>query len=144
MKKLKAAVATLVGVGALVATSPAYAVFSGGATTACGYFGQSCSGFAQDRPGVGSAGDDVLVNCNAAETSFTVQATVVNCYIKGNTGDVHYAVATVTQGQASTLEYDFPAITLTSRSYQLCVGAGYFATNGAYNAPAGYTCLPAI
>ena len=137
------AVATLVGVGALVATSPAYAVFSGGATTACGYFGQSCSGAAQDKPGVGSAGDDVLVNCNADET-FTVQATIVNCYIKGNLGDVHYATATVTQGEASALVYDFPGYLLKSRGYQLCVGAGYFATNGAYNGPTGYTCLPAI
>jgi hypothetical protein len=120
--------------------TPAFAIFSGGASASCGY-SQTCSGAAQDIPGVGSAGTDVAVNCNA-QTPYTVQATIVRCYIWGNNGDKHYTSPVLTQGQASSLAYRFNARSdnLTSRSYILCVGAGYYSTGGTYFGPTNYAC----
>ena len=61
-------------VAAMCQALPASALFSGGASANCGYWGdQQCSGVAQDIPGVGAAGSDVEVNCNAT-TPYTVQA----------------------------------------------------------------------
>ena len=129
-------------VAAMSPALPASALFSGGATASCGYFDdQACSGFAQDVPGVGSAGTDVEVDCNAT-TPFSVQATVVQCYIQGNNGDIHWTGAVLTQGRASAMTHDFAAWELSSRSYVLCVGAGYF--DGTYNAPTNFVCNPGV
>jgi hypothetical protein len=124
--------------------TPVLALTSGGASASCGY-AQSCSGAAQDVPGLGSSGTDVQVNCNATTPS-RVQATIVRCYIRGNTGDVHYTNKILTQGQASVLKHRFSAWgdNLTSRSYILCVGAGYYSTSGALHDVTGYVCNPGV
>jgi len=129
-------------VAAMCQALPASALFSGGASANCGYWGdQQCSGVAQDIPGVGAAGSDVEVNCNAT-TPYTVQATVVQCYIWGNNGDKHYTNAVLTQGQASALTYRFSSWELSSRSYVVCVGAGYF--DGTYYDPSNFVCNPGV
>lgn len=126
----------------LALAPPASAIFSGGASASCGY-GQTCSGAAQDVPGIGSSGTDVTVNCNA-QTPYSVQATIVQCYIWGNTGDRHYTIPVYTQGQASSLTHTFDSWNLSSRSYILCVGAGYVSAGGVYRAPTNYACNPGI
>ena len=107
----------------------------------CGY-SQTCAGYAQDVPGVGT-GTDIEVSCTAAGTR-DVQATIVRCYIQGNNGDIHYTNSVLTQGRASTLTYTFDAWNLSSRTYNVCVGAGYYSTGGTYFAPTGYKCGSAV
>jgi hypothetical protein len=138
--QILSSIAMAVATPALLVTmaAPASAVVSASLTASCGY-SQTCSGYAQDVPGVGASGTDVQVSCSAT-TPYQVQATVVRCYIVGNNGDAHWAPATLTQGQASTMQHRFPAWSLTSRSYQVCVGAGYYSVGGTYFAPAGYVC----
>lgn len=129
-------------VAAMCQALPASALFSGGASANCGYWGtQVCSGFAQDVPGVGASGSDVEVSCTAT-TPYFVQATVVQCYILGNNGDTHWTGAVLTQENASTLTARFPAWELSSRSYVVCVGAGIF--DGSYEAPSNFVCNPGI
>lgn len=142
MRVTRTAIAALTA--ALAVASPASAYFSGGASASCGY-SQQCSGAAQDVISVGSSGTDVTVNCNASET-FSVQATIVRCYIWGNNGDKHYTNPVYTQGQASALTHTFDAWSdnLTSRSYILCVGAGYVSTGGTYRGPTNYVCNPGV
>ncbi|MDQ1698632.1 MAG: hypothetical protein QOG34_495 [Frankiaceae bacterium] len=131
-----------IALAAMCQAVPASAVFSGGATATCGYWQeQQCSGFAQDVPGVGSAGSDVEVTCSAT-TPYVVQATVVQCFIWGNNGDTHYTTPTLTEGQASTQTYRFSSWELSSRSYIVCVGAGTF--DGTYNEPSNFVCNPGI
>lgn len=126
----------------LVATAaPASATASVHLTAGCGY-GQTCTGTAQDVPGRGT-GADVAVSCSAY-TPYEVQATIVQCFIKGNAGDVHYTPRKLTQGQASTLTHTFGAWSLTSRTYQICVGAGLYSTGGTHNAPTGFSCGAAV
>ncbi|HVF06009.1 MAG TPA: hypothetical protein VNA20_14300 [Frankiaceae bacterium] len=132
---------------ALVLATPASAVTSGGANS-CGYYlgsgWQQCAGVAQDIPGIGSAGTDVQVNCDAYSQAY-VQATIVQCFILGNNGDKHYTPSVYTQGYASSLTYTFDswAHNLTSRTYQLCIQAGYVSGDGytfvARNPACGFT-----
>lgn len=123
-----------------VATAtPSSAVASVAAGT-CGYGGyaQTCEGWAQDVPGLGT-GADVTVACTAATAGRVVEATIVGCYIRGNNGDVHYAPDRLTNGQSSTRTYTFDSWGLLSRTYELCVGAGYY-NPGVYRAPTGFRC----
>lgn len=117
-------------------TSPAGAVVSAAGGN-CGY-GQTCAAYAQSVPRVGT-GSDVVVNCSAA-TPYTVQITVVQCYIRGNNGDVHWTSPQFTQGQASTLTATFGAWDLRSNVYQVCTGAGVVTTGGTYYGPTGFVC----
>lgn len=130
-------VAVATGAVVAVAASPASALASASVGGNCGYNrSQACLAYAQSVPRVGT-GTDVQVSCSAATTR-TVQATIVQCYIRGNNGDVHYTPATLTQGQASTLTHTFDAWSLTSNTYQICTGAGVF--NGSYIAPSNFVC----
>jgi hypothetical protein len=155
--QLLATAASFVAAPALVVAmaAPASAYVAVTATATCGY-SQTCAGYAQDVPGAGT-GADVAVSCTAntpytlkanAQQAFSlhpVQATVVDCFIWGNSGDTHYIPGPVlTQGQASTTTYTFDAWYLSSRTYRVCVGAGYFGTDGSYREPANYTCGPAL
>ncbi len=121
--------------------TPASAMAAISVTTSCGY-SQTCEGYAQDVPNVGT-GADVTVSCTVY-TPFSVQATTVQCYILGNTGDVHYTPTKLTQGQASTTNYTFDSSSLTSRSYNICVGGGYFSNGGTNFAPTNFRCGSAV
>jgi hypothetical protein len=110
---------------------------SGGSLPPCGY-GQYCEGEAQSVPSVGIGGNSITAACQAV-TPYVVDATVASCYIKGTRGDVHYAVDKLTQGEASNLTYTFDPTILSSTSYILCEGAGYYA-GGVFNKPVNYTC----
>ncbi len=145
MRKLLLALAALPAASAVVVATatPSSAMASISVTASCGY-GQTCSGYAQDVPQAGT-GADVQVSCSAyTPTPFatisSAQATVVQCYIRGNNGDVHWTNAVLTQGDFSTLTDQFDAWDLTSRTYQVCVGAGYFDFGGNYHAPTNFAC----
>lgn len=118
-----------------VSAAPASAMASVSVTSNCGY-GQWCTGYAQSVPQVGT-GSSVQVSCTAV-TPYTVQATVVQCYIEGNNGDVHWTDAVLTQGRVSTLTETFDAWSLRSNAYRICTGAGIF--NGTYYGPANFVC----
>jgi hypothetical protein len=142
--QVKAAVAAAFAVPAVIiaVATPAGAVASAQLSPAnCGY-NHTCVGYAQDVVGVGT-GTDVFVSCTAAGTA-SVQATIVRCYIKGNTGDIHYTNPVLTQGNASTLTHTFDAWSLQSRTYTICVGAGYYSNSGTYFAPTNYKCGSAV
>jgi hypothetical protein len=131
-----------VAVGAVAGSAmPASAATSPLLPTSCGvWYDQTCTGFAQDVPSVGSSGSDLLVTCAAAGTHLTDQGTIVRCYIEGNEGDVHYTTSRWTQGPASATVQVFPAYELTSRSYHVCVGAGFVDEGGQVYEPDGYSC----
>lgn len=135
---IRAAVVTAVIGGVIAtATSPASALASVSVSGNCGY-DQVCTAYAQSVPQVGT-GSSVDVTCTAV-TPYDVQATVVQCYILGNTGDVHWTPARVTTGRASTLVHTFDAWNLRSNVYRVCTGAGVFTTGGAYRDPANFAC----
>jgi hypothetical protein len=121
------------------AASPAAALasFSVSVSGNCGYQrSQLCSAYAQSVVGVGT-GSSVTVSCTAASTR-RVQATIVQCYIVGNSGDVHWAPAALTQGQVSTMAHTFDAWSLTSNAYRICTGAGVFDVT--YHGPSNFIC----
>ncbi len=103
----------------------------------CGY-AQTCVAFAQTVPGLGT-GSDVEVVC-AAFTPYPAQSTDVRCYIVGNSGDVHYMPAAVSQGPFGVRTYTFESWYLTSTDYRVCAGAGYVGSDGTYHQPEGYRC----
>jgi len=138
---VKALGSVAVAAGLVAASAaPASALASVGlAPSSCGYwYDQTCAGYAQDVIGVGS-GSDVAVACDAT-SRYSVQITIVQCYIEGNNGDQHYSRAVWTQGQTSALTETFPAWSLQSRAYRVCVGAGYVDTWGNVYLPDGYSC----
>ena len=121
----------------VAASTPASALVSA-ATASCGInWSQMCSGYEQDVPGLGTAATGVAVSCTAA-TPFLVDATIVQCYIRGSQGDEHWTPPKLTQGPVSTVVATFGASELRSRAYQVCVLAGYY--NGAYHEQDNATC----
>ncbi len=140
--RIRTALGAVAAAPALLAftASPASALASVSlAPSNCGYwYDQTCAGYGQDVPGVGTSGTDVEASCTA-RTPYAVQATVVQCYIEGNNGDQHWTDPVLTQGQVSTLTWRFSAWDLSSRAYKVCVGAGYFDASG-YTPPGGFQC----
>lgn len=133
----KIAAIALASAGLVAASAAPASAFASAAGGNCGYGrNQVCVAYAQSVPQVGT-GSDVTVSCTALTTQ-SVQATIVQCYIVGNNGDVHWTPAILTQGQASTLVHTFDAWDLTSNTYRVCTGAGIF--NGTYFGPSNFVC----
>lgn len=137
VRALRWLAATAVAVPLAMAVAP-----SSAAGADCGYGSgghyQQCHGQAQSTPKVGT-GEDVRAVC-AAETPFSVQATIVSCKIVGTNGDTHWSNATVLNGEAAALTQTWPASDLSSNSYTLCVYAGYISSTGVYHAPTNPAC----
>lgn len=134
---IRIAAVALAGAGLVTTNATPASAFASAAGGNCGYGrNQVCVAYAQSVVQVGT-GTDVAVSCSAVTTQ-TVQATVVQCYIEGNNGDVHWTDAILTSGQVSTLEHTFDAWYLRSNTYRVCTGAGVF--NGTYHGPSNFVC----
>ncbi|MDQ1700725.1 MAG: hypothetical protein QOG34_2588 [Frankiaceae bacterium] len=121
----------------LPASADSIYVGSDGVTVNCGY-SQTCEGEGQSVPTVGIGGNSIDVACQAV-TPFVVSATIASCYIQGTKGDVHWATDALTNGQVSNTTASFAASVLSSPSYVLCMGAGYYDA-GVFHRPIGYVC----